>query len=252
MSELVQEGPFQLPGGFVIDGRVYRDAYLRPLTGREEELIAEYKQLRTSQLISLILSRCLTRIGPIQNVTIDNVRDLLVGDRDYLILKLRHITFGKIIRGTLRCPSASCAKMMDIDFDLETIPINKKEITTEGTFILELSPFAAYTDSNGVKHTQVVFRLPNGGDQEAISNIIEVNEAKALTTLLARCIKRIGEITSIDENITSSLSILGRREIEDAMRENSPSIALEMQLNCPECNTTFTSPFDIQNFLLEK
>ena len=110
----VEKGPFTMPGGLVINGQVYNDAYLRPLTGWEEELIAENTNLTNAQLTSLILSHCLMRLGPMVNQgfyghsedgnkisTTNNtsinigsasyIQDLLVGDRDYLLLSFARL-----------------------------------------------------------------------------------------------------------------------------------------------------------------
>ena len=88
--------------------------------------------------------------------------------------------------------------------------------------------------------------------KEAISNMAKTNGGENIDSLLARCIKRIGTITSINENTVCSLSVLARREIEEAIKKHSPAIPFEMHLKCPECGTSFTMPFDIQNFLLER
>ena len=55
---------------------------------------------------------------------------------------------------------------MDVDFNLDSIPINRKQITT-GLFKVNLSALAEFVDSNGTNHSEVEFRLPNGGDQRS-------------------------------------------------------------------------------------
>jgi hypothetical protein len=96
----------------------------------------------------------------------------------------------------------------------------------------------------------VVFRLPNGEDQEAISPMIEEDETKALALLLARCIRRLGPITNPGSEIIHRLSPLARKEIGRQMEEAAPQVDLNLAAHCPECDREFTVPFDLQRFFL--
>lgn len=130
-----------LPGGLCIDGKqCYKDIQLRQITGKDEELIATgYKLERNnSAIISFLISRCIESIGPITEITENTVRHLLVADRDYLVLKLRQITFGNKVRNTVVCQNQSCGKMMDIEFNIDDIPVNARNVGN-GTFTVKLS-----------------------------------------------------------------------------------------------------------------
>lgn len=245
-NEKMEEGIFFLPAGYYQEGKLYQEVELRPLTGREEELIADRStDENIAKLITAILTNCLLRIGPIREITTEIVRRLLVVDRDYLILRLRQLTFGDKIEGTILCPE--CNQKIDIDFDLNDVGIERKN-GFKPTFLMELSKQAAYK-IQGEMHQEIEFRLPNGADQEEIASLIG-NEAKALTELLARCLKRIGSIEKITPDLIRSLSMLARREIESRMREVSPSLDLKMDAKCPYCHLNFVNNFDIHTFFL--
>jgi len=94
----------------------------------------------------------------------------------------------------------------------------------------------------------VTFRLPNGGDQEALSPLLAENEAAAMSGLLARCLLRIGTQTEIDEEDVARLTPLARLEIERRMAEVAPQVDLLMEATCPECGREFRAPFDLQQF----
>jgi hypothetical protein len=84
-----------LPGGYVDEGgALHREVELAPLSGREEEWLADRKHAGSVTLVTAILSRCMHRLGTISPVPIELVRRLLVADRQYLLLKLREVTFG--------------------------------------------------------------------------------------------------------------------------------------------------------------
>src|SRR5205823_3877946 len=64
---------------------------------------------------------------------------------------------------------------------------------------------------------EVMFRLPNGADQEAVSPLLAHNEAEALTRLLARSIQQIGSMAPVVDERVAALSPAARAEIEAEM-----------------------------------
>ena len=189
------------------------------------------------------------RLGPIRPVSEDLARRLLVADRQFLLLKLRQITFGDHVQATVQCPWEACRKKVDIDFSLHDIPVRESE-EKGPLYTRELSPEAAFSNEHGEPYREVVFRLPNGEDQEAISHMVEENEAKALALLLARCIRRLGPLHDPGPEVIHRLSPLARAEIERHMEEAAPQVDLTLAAHCPECDREFTVPFDLQGFFL--
>jgi base plate protein len=283
LKEKPEQGIFVLPGGFLLSDDDYSDTSndavcekivkLRPLTGREEEMIID-ANLSTRgnnsgsgiiRLLTDILANCIESIGSINEITPDLVRQLLICDRDYLLLKLRQITFGDQVDAQVKCPNESCKKPMNISFDINSIDIQRKDIGN-GKFLMHLSRLAAIkvnnnngnSRSNNNNHrnngtySEIEFRLPTVADQEEIFDVSVENESKALTKMFQRCITHIGDLTEIDENTIYSMSILARREIDRKMQELSPKVDLQLHAKCPECGVDFTSPFDLQNFFLGK
>jgi len=239
-----------LPGGYADDsGVIHLEAEVIPLTGQEEELLSNAEKAVTAVLVTQILSRCVARIGGIAPVTEEIARSLLVGDRQYLLLKLREATFGDIVLSTVNCPWSDCKQKVDIDFSLENVPI--KTSTDKGPiYTAELSPEAAYVDEQGDQHRKVRFRLPNGGDQEALSSLIVTNEALAQTKLLERCIKKVGPFDVSGIDIVSRLSPNARMEIEKRMHTVAPKVELTFDADCPECQRQFSLPFAFQDFFV--
>jgi hypothetical protein len=237
-----------LPGGYVDEaGVLHREAELTPLSGREEELLADRKLSGGAALVTIILSRCVCRLGGISPVPAELVRRLLVADRQYLLLRLRAITFGDQVQATARCAWADCGKKVDIDFSLQDIPI--KESQTRGPlYTMQLSPEAAFRDEAGEAHRAVTFRLPNGEDQEVVSPLMADDAARAFTVLLGRCIQSIGSWEHPGEALLRRLSPLAQREIERQIEAVAPRVELTMEAQCPECGREFAVPFDPQEF----
>jgi hypothetical protein len=244
MSRLI----FQLPGGYVSeDGILHREVELAVLSGREEELLAQRRNRESASLVTALLSRCVKRLGSIEPLSEEMARRLLVADRQFLLLKLREITFGDRVEATVTCPWPDCGKNVDINFSIADIPV-KSSRDMGSSYSIELSEDAAFTTADGKCSREVVFRLPNGGDQETVSPLLRDNEARALSLLLERCICRIGSLENPNAESLRQLSPLARMEIEKAMADRAPHIELDMETDCPECSRAFNMPFDLHNF----
>ena len=177
------------------------------------------------------------------------MRRLLIADRHYLFLKLREATFGEQVQATVQCPWEACRKKVDIDFSLHDIPV--RESAEKGPlYTRELSPEAACSNAPGEQYREVVFRLPNGEDQEALAPMVEENEAGAVDLLLARCMRRLGPLHDPGPEVIHRLSPLARAEIEHHIEAAAPHVDLTLAAYCPECDREFTVPFDLPGFFL--
>lgn len=230
-----------LPGGwFDAEGRLHRDFDLAVLTGREEELLSQAHHPRPAALVTEVLSRCVRRIGRISPVPPEVARGLLIADRLYLLLRLRRETFGERVRATLACPWPGCGERVSLDFAISDVAVEAPP---------QPGPVHTMTLS-GADGREVAFRLPTGADQEELSELLEENEAVALTALLARCVRRIGADEHPDTASIAGLPARARAEIEERMRQVAPSVAQTMDAVCSGCGRAFTAPFDVQRFFL--
>jgi hypothetical protein len=238
----------RLPGGYRDEqGQLHRETELVPLSGHEEELLADLEAPAPAALVTTVLSRCTRRIGSLSPVDEALARRLLVGDRQFLLLKLRQATFGSRVQATVACPWPDCGERADLEFSIDDVPVT--EARHPGPLHrMELSAEAALVDEDGQAHREVEFRLPDGGDQEAISPLLARDEAAALTALLGRCVQRIGKVDAPGEESLRRLPAWGRAEIERAMEDAAPRLELTMELRCPECGRPFSMPLELQDF----
>jgi hypothetical protein len=110
------EYPFTLPRGYVdASGNVHRDGAMRLATARDEiEPLrsAEVKQ-NEAYLSVLLLSRVVTKLGEVPDVTPEVVESLFAADFDHLQrLYERLNTDGESV-GAVTCPS--CAQAFEVD-----------------------------------------------------------------------------------------------------------------------------------------
>jgi len=240
---------YLLPGGYVDgDGTVHRETELIPLSGKEEELLAKnILNGESASLVSVILSRRVQRIGAIKPVSEDLAGKLLVADRQYLLLKLRELTFGSQVQATVVCPWPDCRSKIDIDFSLEEVPIKASE-DKGPLYSLTLSKKAALKSNNGELLRDVIFRLPTGNDQKMLAPLVYENEALALTRLLEHCVQKIGDIEHPEPDVIERLSPKARMEIEKHMEAVAPKVELTVETDCPECEREIKIPFELQQF----
>jgi hypothetical protein len=239
-----------LPGGYWdATGQVHREFELSALTGREEELLAWAGQSQRATVVTEVLSRCVRRLGGISPVPPEVTRRLLVADRQYLLLHLRRITFGDLVHADLVCPWPDCGAQVSADFPVSQVPVEEPPYRAAlHSMTLSAQALATGTDLRG--DGEVCFRLPDGSDQEELSDLLAYNEAEALTGLLCRCVQRLGPYRPPDPEQISGLSALARAEIEEQMRKVAPKVEQAMTAVCVGCGRTFVAPFDVQRFLL--
>jgi hypothetical protein len=241
---------FLLPGGYTApDGELHREVVLAPLTGREEELLASSASSNDVTFLMMLLTRCVRRLGTISPVAEDIARRLLIADRQYLLLKLREATFGDRVQATVQCPWEACGEKVDIDFSLHDIPVRVSK-EKGPLYTRTLSPEAALSGERGEEYREVVFRLPTSEDHEAISQVVEDNEARALALLLARCIRRLGPLHDPGLEVIRRLSPLAQAEIARHIEEAAPHVDLTLVAQCLECQREFAVPFDLLGFFL--
>ncbi|MCP4428743.1 MAG: hypothetical protein GY803_30020 [Chloroflexi bacterium] len=241
-----------LPGGYVDEtGAVHRQAELTPLSGQEEAFLTGNQGQIRARLVTAVLSRCLRRLGTISPVPEEIVRQLLVADRQYLLLKLRQAAFGNQVQSTIQCPWADCGHKIDIDFSVEDVPI--VESADKGpVYAMQLSAQAVNGGVSSEMDQELTFRLPNGRDQELITPLLAENADEATVMLLARCVQRLGSQQPPDEDAIRGLLPLARMEIERQMEAAAPKVELTMSGDCPECGQAFAIPFNLEDFFFKE
>jgi hypothetical protein len=218
-----------LPIGLWRDGERIKEAFLRPMTGADQEFLLEVgatmaPAIRTSEL----LARCVQRIGREEPVTPTLAAELVSGDREALLLHLRRITFGDRMDLVVRCPA--CAKNMDA-------PVRVSDL-----LVAPESDAPQYFERDLLHCGTLRFRMPCGADQEAIAELARHDTAEAARVLLRRCMeKTIGEMPE------GALPI-----ISGWMAELDPQAEIRLSLSCPECGCVFDSLLDAGSYLYDE
>lgn len=246
VQERPEDGVFILPTGYIDGHGLYHsEVELAPVNGKIEAFLADLRDdTYAASVVTGLLARCIKRIGALTDIDASLVRNMLVSDRSYLMMRLREMTFGRKVDVILQCPDVSCRKSMDITLFLDEMRIERQPLS-ERCFTMHLSCAV-----EGKEREQVEFRLPTGADQEALASVVHLDEQKAIHCLLSRCIRRIGEQTDIDEAVIGALPESVRSEIEAKIQQLTPDLEIELEGVCPECQNAFSAPIDLTAFVM--
>ncbi len=249
-----REFEFTLPIGYTDpEGQMHRSVVLRKMTGREEAILADRRYQRNGgKLVTELLTSCLVRLGDVEPGKHGlAVAHLYSADRNFMLLKLRTITFGPDLRASYTCPA--CSEVMKTAEDLEDLPVRSLgDGESAEHIVVELQD--GYVDRDGSVHTALTLRLPTGADEEAVAATMRQNASEGKNSLLARCMKSLGDlprhrIEAIGPKILSELTMTDRRLIDRALNQAAPGVDLVRKLECPHCGNTFQATLDMTHFL---
>ena len=248
-----REFEFELPVGFVDgEGRRHSEVTLRKMTGREEAILADRKyQKNGGKLVTELLHSCLVRLGEVPKNGSSTVAKMYSADRNYLLLKLRSITFGPELEGSYTCPS--CGESLHHVDDLDALPMRTlPEGASPEDVVVELED--GYVDREGQVHTSVRLRLPTGKDEEIVAAQMRRNASLGKNALLARCLKSLGDVPehrleALGARILADLTLTDRRRIDRALNEAAPGVELVRELECDACGHEFKTSLDLTHFL---
>lgn len=99
MMAFKTEFPFELPRGFIDEeGKLHRKGMMRLATAADEILIQRDERVKNNPayLSIILLSRVITKLGDIQNVSTHTVENLFAKDFEYLQKFYQDINEGKM------------------------------------------------------------------------------------------------------------------------------------------------------------
>ncbi|WP_326772972.1 T4 family baseplate hub assembly chaperone [Streptomyces sp. NBC_01445] len=242
-----------LPVGYVDDaGEAQRRVTLRKMTGREEALLADPANQRNGgRLVTALLHSCMTGLGDLTSVRRADVEALYSVDRNYLLIKLRSLTFGPELAAVYGC--SSCGERFEQLEDLDALP-TRMLADGEPPEDISVELQDGYLDRDGAVHTSLTLRLARGSDETAAAPQMRKNASLGKNALLARCMKSLGDLPThrleaIGPKILADLTLTDRRLIDRAFDDDAPGIDLMRELDCPSCGHEMRSSLDMTNFL---
>lgn len=219
-----------LPGGLARKDHIIKTAEVRELTGEDEESLAKASQSPNPFTFLDRLLRCgVTKIGDTKDEKI--LGQLLIGDRETIILGIRKATYGDEIKiSDWTCPD--CSHTAELNFTIEDIPTEKLNDPSDAEFEVPLR-----------KGGTAKVRLATGEDQLAVFEKPDLTQAQRETILLSRCIVSIEDKNGSEKlmaafpSMSRSMSIPDRHAVLNELGSRQPGPKYDqIKFNCDNCN----------------
>ena len=209
---------FRLPvSGFI--------AFVRPPTGEEDLLLAESPAGDMTTALALA-----GRLASSADGASWSCEDLCVTDMDALVLHVRQVVFGDRVLADLRCPAPSCGQRFDLEFNIGTYLAH--EPSREDPEVIGDEEEPGWFRLQG---GEASFRLPSAADLVAVAR-----SPDPYRELCRLCI------------LPAEVAGPVRERVEAAMEALAPSLARELQGECPECGALVSVFFDPMIYCLRE
>jgi hypothetical protein len=221
------EIPVVLPGGLEQEGLGYRDARIRPLDGTDLDAMRSTKGQLPAERVSALLARCVTKLGPLEPPSPEELDHLSVGDRDALTLSLRRAVLGDAIDCIFDCPA--CGETIEVELSATELLVPPYD--HEPTRSL-----------NGSDDGWSV-RAPTVGT--LVEAARESDPRTGARRLMAGCL--VGEPlkdAEPDEELQAAAEAL--------IAELDPQANLQIAMSCPGCDERLEATFDPVSFFLQE
>lgn len=237
-----QDTSVTLQQGIFRGDKWHRDAEVRELTGEDEEAIARIRS-QWARVLDTLVSRGTVHVGSVP-MSRDVSDELLIGDRDELLIAIRIATFGEWLEiEDYPCPE--CGERTDFSINLRRLPHVPLIAPGEGLSVVLRSGSVAR------------LRYPTGADQRAIyTDSDNTNPAAQNTLLLSRCLLSVDE-TPVPlspagrmQNV-KKLGMSDRRLILKEMFDNQPGPRLD-RIECTHdaCGAVIKLPLALGDMFL--
>jgi hypothetical protein len=199
-----------------------REVDLRMPGGAEDLLLLEHGGGEVELAIQLIARLARPREG-----SAPDWAQLPVADIEALLLAIRRMVLGDVIRAGIRCPASGCGARVDVDFSIAAYLGHHRS---------RIPPWVEPEEEPGwfrLRGQPVRFRIPNGADQAAA--LCHPYPEREL-------VRRLIQPPGIARGALT--------RIETAMAAIAPSLSGSLEGRCPECRAAIPVHFDVLHFVL--
>jgi len=236
----------ELPCGLFRDGKAQREAEIVPMTGRVRKNIARPDVRKNgAKIIDAVLLACVREIGG-RRVDRQVLDELLIGDRDFLTLKIREVSLGEVVSAEMHC--GGCKEKIDFQVnlaDIKAFPLAEGdcEVAEDGTTRV------FHVDSD--KHAlHAVFRFPSGKDQHAIVPLASQNPVEANYRMYGLCLESWnGQKKPFPPTFIENLPLSTLDFVDAAFASRMPGPELDHEVVCDVCGTANPMSLEVSNFL---
>ena len=220
---------------------------MRFMTAKDEDILTSPALLRNGLAIDRL----------IENLIVDsnvNVNDLLLGDKNAVILAARISGYGEQYNVNVTCPN--CQASIEHEFDLSEIPHQNGTIPEDDNENVYLTPEGTFVAKLPKSQFSVEFKLLTGQDEDYLEKValktkkLNLPEASA-TNLLKRLVVSVNDVNVNSEinNFIDNMPAQDARFLRACVQVVTPNVDMTQEVECSSCGTIsemavpFTSEF---------
>ena len=237
-----------LLAGYVDENGICHKTFTyREMNGKDEEAINKGDvKSNGGKLANILLERCVTEIGTLTKKELgaqkwsEVIRNMLGGDIDYMLIKVREISKGEELTFQHVCPH--CKAKLDT-----TVNIDELNVTPfNGVWDIPFELPRGYKDKNGVHTTGHIRRL-SGLDREIIVPLFKKNVATGSTMLLTRLIK-FDDGAVVTNDGVANMTVRDRDYLEKLIADNNFGVDMNIEVTCTNCGADLSDTLGQSNF----
>jgi len=207
---------------------------IRAMTAREEDILTSKALIKKGTVITELIKSCLIdkRIDP---------NDMILGDRNALMVSLRITGYGADYHAEVACPA--CGERSKQEFDLSALPIERlsQEPIALGSNIFEAQmPKRNENDPNLV----IRYRHMTGYDEQEITQTQERKKKQGFKSdnlITNRYQQQVVAVNDISDKTKIQMFIQKMPTryslaLRKAMDSNEPGIKMKAYIACPHCS----------------
>jgi len=209
---------------------------IRGMKVREERILSDRKLARTGGQVDKLLSACWeeTLDAGIYDFGDKNMDwgKVLQGDRYYVLLQIRSLTYGPDYVFSTNCQSESCRSRIDWELDLNDLPVKELSQESKDAFLDDNRFHTILPNSN----TKIWFGLMIGEVERKLPRIRKNAEGRMLSAILSLRIKEIEGVELRDKRkFIEELSMNDANFLMTEFDRVDCGVETAIEIECQEC-----------------
>lgn len=203
---------------------------MKYMTAREEDILTSANLIRQGIVLDKLMQSMI--VSPI------NFNDLVIGDKNAIMIAARILGYGKQYEIDVTCPA--CTKKTPVDVDLTQLP-DKHVLESAKMLAPNLFEFTL-PQSQRI----ITFKILTQGDDKQIQTELNTQKKasnkdsvdRELSTRLKHIIQSVDSETSkqyINHFVDNELFAMDSRALRTYIKEVTPDQKFEISFNCSEC-----------------
>lgn len=216
---------FELPSG--------REIELREMTGAEEELLTNQRLIRSGDAVNRVLANCILRLGDNDQPVVNDVLNMLSGDRLFTLVRLRQVSLGDDVELDPVCPNTACRAKNHVVVNLNDLPVTPYGEEREFVFTL---PGSA---------KKVKFVHLDGNKEKRLAQMQEPNISAAM---MIRILEIDGAAPS--KKALAEMSMRDRTALRAEMLRVDAGIDTSIECECDSCGARIRTKLEAESSFL--